>query len=346
MQNKTLISLLITLFFTLFGSSYAAANAVGDVAAGKCENANLIGTKLITDVCWSCVFPIKVMGIQISPSRDSHIPDDAANQPLCYCKDDLGIPRVGFTTSMWEPARLIEFQRTAGCSSVLNGVRFPFDPVNRGVHSDGEYDMGEQYFLHYHYYAFPLTVMLDLFTAKHCNAGGYLDLDLMYLSEVDPTWNNDELAFFTNPEAAFVSNPVATLACIPDAISSTAGHPIKELFWCAGSWGTMYPLSGNQTGGNGVIQETSLMKVKALAALHRRGLAWGTVGKDALCGGEIKIELPKQQYKFTLFHPIPETQKSHVMGQSTLLWGGGRLIPGVSEDPIYLIWRWKDCCNW
>jgi len=33
------------------------------------------------------------------------------------------------------------------------------------------------------------------------------------------------------------------------------------------------------------------------------------------------------------------------MGESDLIWGNGRTIPGVGEDLIYTIWRWTDCCN-
>lgn len=312
---------------------------------GRCVNANIISGRLITDVCWSCIFPIRIAGINISGSSDGFIPRDAARMPVCFCKDNLGVPRPGITTSMWEPFRLVEFQTTPGCSSVLNGVRLPMDPLNRGSHGNGEIDGTDPLFLHYHYYAFPLMLIMDLFDGSQCNAGGYVDLDLMYLSEMDPTWNNDELAFFTNPEAALVANPIATLACIPDALSTIAGPPIKELFWCAGSWGSMYPLSGNHSGGNGVLQDSSLLSARVLAALHRRGLAWGTVGEDQMCGGSIKPVLPKDQYKFTMIHPVPETSSSHPIGQTTLIWGPGRIIPGVGEDPIYIIWRWKDCCN-
>ena len=74
----------------------------------------------------------------------------------------------------------------------------------------------------------------------------YVDFDMLYVSELDPTWNNDELAFFTNPEASLVATPVAQAACPADAVASTARHPIDKLFWCAGSWGFIYPLSGHQ----------------------------------------------------------------------------------------------------
>ncbi|MGQ8512809.1 MULTISPECIES: TraU family protein [Gammaproteobacteria] len=44
-------------------------------------------------------------------------------------------------------------------------------------------------------------------------------------------------------------------------------------------------------------------------------------------------------------HPVPETNSSHVIGESTLTWGLARTIPAIGQDPIYTIWRWNDCCN-
>ncbi|WP_438873858.1 TraU family protein, partial [Vibrio cholerae] len=134
---------------------------VGSVSADPgCQNAEVIGGKLITDICWSCIFPIKVAGVPISGGGGS-FPSEAVSNPLCMCEDNLGVPRPGVTTSMWEPARLVEFQRVPGCSSVLNGVRFPFDRTNQGHHGMGDMDGGDGSFMHYHYYAFPLLVMLD-----------------------------------------------------------------------------------------------------------------------------------------------------------------------------------------
>lgn len=309
-----------------------------------CQDAEVISQKIFTDICWECIFPIRVMGVPIV-NGDGYVPDEATRKPFCICDDNLGVPHVGITTSMWEPYRIVEFQYQPGCSSVLNGINFGFDPTFMGTHGTDEKDGSDMRFMHYHYYAFPLMIMLDLFTGKNCNAGGFLDLDLMYLSEVDPTWVNDELAFFTTPESALVANPVGVMACVADAMSANAGRPIKELFWCAGSWGTLYPFSGHTVGGNGPLHDTSLMKARVQAALHRRGLAWGTVGDDEMCSGVIKPVFPKQQYKWSMFWPVPETDSAHVIGKSSLLWGAGRWIPAVGETPIYIVWRWKDCCH-
>ena len=59
---------------------------------------------------------------------------DAVSNPLCQCDGNLGVSRPRVTTSMWEPARLVECQRVTGCSSVLNVVRCPFDRTTQGHH--------------------------------------------------------------------------------------------------------------------------------------------------------------------------------------------------------------------
>lgn len=311
-----------------------------------CHDANIFSGKLITDFCWSCLFPIRVSGISISGAGGT-MPAGAVSVPICACPDSLGVPRVGTPVSMWEPARLIELQRVPGCSSVLGGKRvIPSDRLFQGHHGNGDFDGGDGSFMHYHYYSFPLHIMLNLAIKKNCNADGYMDLDLMYFSEIDPTWNNSELAFFTNPEVAIVANPVAALACMTDAASSALGKPIDSMFWCAGSWGSLYPLSGHQNGGKGVIRDSSLLTVRAIAALHRRGLAWKTMGAETMCRGVICPTLPKSQYKFSLLHPVPEAKSAHVIGESTLKWGLGKTIPAIGQDPVYTIWRWNDCCNY
>jgi conjugal transfer pilus assembly protein TraU len=209
---------------------------------------------------------------------------------------------------------------------------------------NGEDDGTDGAFYNYHWYAFPLLILLDLFWDDRCNPDGYSDFDLLYLSELDPTWNNDELAFFTNPEAAWLANPVALSACLADAASATAGTPIDALFWCAGSWGNLYPFAGRGPTLGSRARETSLSAARSLAALHRRGLARRTMGNDALCESPIAPFIPKSQYKLSMFYPLPETQRAHVIGESPLRWGEWRNIPGVGEDHLYLLWRWNDCC--
>lgn len=309
----------------------------------SCPSAELISGRMITDICWSCLFPVRVSGVSLGGG--GRRPDNATDKIFCTCRDEAdGIYEPGLTMSMWEPARIVELVKTPGCSPTLGGARLPTGTGRaKGKAADGEYDNSDVSFYHYHYYAFPILLMLDLFVETRCNAGGFVEMDLMYLSELDPTWNNDELAFFTSPEAAAIANPVAVAACSADAVASSAGRPLQSMFWCAGSWGTLYPLSGHDTS-TGMVSDTNLLATKAVAALHRRGLTRATSGSENLCGSTIEPMFPKDQYKWSMFFPRAEAESDHVTGESTLKWGWGRSIPGVGEDAVYMLWRWNDCC--
>ena len=334
---------------TMIGSGYEPAND-----NNGCVSAGVFSTKLLTGICWDCVLPIIVGAVPIGGSGTSGVPDGAASSTLgsamCMCYDNNGVPSIGIRTSLWEPYRLVEFERQPGCSSVLNGVRFPFDRLNQvqdrsqftGMTQTHHTSLSKK---HYHYYSFPIMTMLDMWLPRNCNPGFYMDLDVMYMSEIDPTWNYDELAFFTHPEAALVASPFGVLACIPDAILSQVNKPVKELFWCAGSWGVVFPASGHTHYTRDMLQSTSLMAVRVLYALHRRAMEYRTMGRDAMCNGALSAYIPKTQYRLSMFHPVAETSSNHALGESVLLWGVGRVIPMTGEDPVMLIWRWVDCCN-
>ncbi|GAA4649316.1 hypothetical protein GCM10023116_15900 [Kistimonas scapharcae] len=196
---------------------------------------------------------------------------------------------------------------------------------------------------HYHYYAYPLLLMLEIWFPGRCS-DGYMDFDLMYMSELDPTWYDDELSFFTTPEAVLFTNPGALAACIPDALATAAGQPIQELFWCMGNWGTMYPFTGNTLEKGDLAANTSQVGTKAIASMHRRGLARLTMGDDSLCRPILFPTIPKPQYKMSMFYPIAETQDTHWIGEATVNWGMWRNTP-TEQDAVYILWRWQDCCN-
>jgi len=319
------------------------ADTTTSVTDPLCADAQLWSGKLITDICWDCLFPIRAAGAAIG---GGNVPTIASDEIFCFCNGPLGIPQVGMTVGMWNPARLIELVRNPWCSPALGGATISISQV-RLVATTGkaDFDASEMSFFNYHYFAFPLTIMLDLFWDSHCNADGYRDFDLMYVSELDPTWNSDLLAFFTSPETALFANPVAIAACVGDAAAAATGNPIDALFWCAGAWGHMYPLSGISPTSYGTDPRiTSLLATRATAALHRRGLAWKTAGNDALCGGVIYPFIPKSQYRMSMFYPVAETSSNHAIGETTFTWGAGRTYPGPGEDHVFLLFRWEDCC--
>lgn len=314
-------------------------------ASPDCPDAELLGPGLITNICWDCIFPIVIASAPLAFGDEGGPPAEAGSgQPLCVCDGPGGIPAPGITLGMWEPARLIEVVRTPGCSPLLMGTRI--ESILRdlqGSRGGRDYDAGDEAFYHYHLWAFPLIFILDLFTESDCVDDSLVDIDVLYFSELDPTWNIAELAFYLNPETAAVANPIAQAACLPDAVAGMAGETLDPLFWCAGSQ-SIYPLTGHHLFHSSEPRNTNLAAIRAIAALHRRGLMTRTMGSDALCEAEIAPFIPKSQYELSVAYPQPEANGRHAIGEPSLNWGEHRVIPGIGEDFVYLVWRWNDCC--
>jgi conjugal transfer pilus assembly protein TraU len=342
---------------------------IDSAAQAMCPDAHLWGSGLVTNICWSCLFPMKIMGaVQMGSGS---VPENASNQSVCFCNGNGGVPELGFVLGMWAPSALIELVRKPYCSPSLGGtqIRKSFRLWGTVDGPDGGPTSGQ--FLNYHYFSFPLYAILDFLISPDCNAGGFLDFDLLYLSEIDPTWAEDELSIFTSPEVAVAANPILQASCPVDCAAATFTHPIDRMWWCSGCWGSLYPFVGNVPSGGSPPRVSSLLATRALAALHRRGLAWRTMGNDALCGGKIFPMLPKQQYRMSMLFPVPEASNAirtlppstaegtgnptlddynwtqgccHNIGVPTFAWGEWRNIPAVGEDFVYLNWRWTDCC--
>jgi len=328
-----------------------------------CPDADFWGKKMLTDVCWSCLFPVRLLGMTIF-DEDNDIPDGATEKSFCTCSGDEGLPMLGITGGAWLPARLIEVVRKPYCSPILGGTSFNSGVRLWGGHKEVEGDGSDKTYYNYHYWAFPLYAILQLFVQNNCNAGGLRNLDMMYMSELDPTWNVDELAFFMNPEAVVFANPLAVAACMVDCATTTASMPMTSLFWCAGCWGNLYPFTGNIASDASAPRDTSLLTARVLASLHRKALAHKTYGDDALCSGQLYPMIPKQQYKLSTLFPLAEADSEHFestdangvkhtkildncchwIGESTFKWGEHRTIPGTGEDYVYLIWRYTECC--
>lgn len=336
-------TVLIGTVLALFLSTGARADSETEsLESAVCPDAELLSGKLITDIPWSEIFPIYMAG---ATWGDGHIPSKAAKNPLCLCYDDWGMPEVGVGIGFWNPARIVELVRQPGCTPSLGGIVL-YDG-DRLYGSPGKGDASghaDKAFYHYHEYAFPLLFMLDLFFDSSCVTDGFSEMDLLMMSELDPTWVDDELSFFQAPEAVIVADPIAVGACAVDAVAAMAAEPVDELFWCAGNWGVLYPFVGHDTADGSLAENTSLLMARGLAVMHRRGLAWTTIGDDAECGAQIDPMFPKLQYKASTFFPLAEATDAHVIGEYTPLWGDHRKIPGAGEDVVYMVFRWQDCC--
>ncbi len=335
---------LLMLLAMLIGGTTSAADSP------TCNDAGLFSQGgVFTKVCWNCFFPITVAGVATSPGS---VPTGHAGA-TCLCPGRfLGTPTPGIVLGMWQPMRVVELVRSGkGCSPTLGSEFELFDEASPygaflqgggARRSDAASDEGS--YFNAHVLAFPIGQLTDLLTDSVCAAeSGSSDADILYASELDPTWNNEEISMFTTPEAVLFANPVALSACMADAVAATATQPISALFWCAGAWGNLYPLTGiggkdSEPGG------ASLAATRAIAAMHRRGMANLAYSQAAVCRDIPWPTLPKNQYKLQTVHPIAETRSNHWIGAHTFRWGEWRSVPATGEDFVFLKWTFQECC--
>jgi conjugal transfer pilus assembly protein TraU len=290
------------------------------------------------------VFPIKIGGLQITPSFGNEDFTEGSSFPICYCGW-----RVGLKIQFWEPLAIGEATMLPMCFPTF-GVQLPFPGVvgtsnigqqetSTGATSDVQMDLNSY---QAHYIKYPLFMILNIFTDLTCiELSGF---DIGYFTEIDPTWQNDMWATLLFPESYLVSNFLAQLACIPDAVTAQFGKPLDPLFWCMGSWGSVYPVSQNTSHTTNVTASAATI-AKLIMKLHREGLLWGTYGSgQGVCK---KLPMPiwrKSQYNMFPLWPKMRAKRQPI-GRSDLIWGYGLDIPGVNHHVwAYAIYSKRFCC--
>ena len=92
-----------------------ATPARADSGPGRCTG-HFVNP--ITDVCWSCLFPLSVGGLNIWPSVAGR--PDTENPPLPVCACGL---RLGISMGFWEPVRLADVSMKPWCFVNLGGMK-------------------------------------------------------------------------------------------------------------------------------------------------------------------------------------------------------------------------------
>ena len=296
-------------------------------------------TNPITDICWSCLFPITIAGIKIVDGD----PDTAAPKfplaplPVCAClRPGIPAPVPGIPIGFWEPVRLVDVTKSPMCMVGLGGISLGSSP-QKGYKEDG---VGA--FYHVHWYIYPVLYWLELLLDFVCIEAS--SVDIAYMTEFDPLWGDDVKTSILNPEALLFANPIAMAACTVDCLTSSVGLSNDSMFWCAGCQGCLYPMSGTTTYHNGGVGTAQLTVTKFIAKMHRQLMLWGYYGSAGLCGKYPMPVIKKSQYRMQMVYPIPETSSCKRIGQTEVLWQAGKEYPIWGEDFTFLIWRKRDCC--
>lgn len=290
-----------------------------------------------TDICWECAFPMTVSGVNATPGYKEPV---KSKDRVCVC----GSPRrIGIPLTFWEPLHIVDVTRTAYQLVGLGGISIGKQSIkNKGTVSVSADGVSQTSTYHVHWYKFPVFSVLSLFANFSCIEKG--DLDIPYLSELDPLWYDESLSLISNPEAALFSSHLAQVSCISDCAASSGNHPLNDLFWCAGCLGSIYPFTGSVAHHVSPLQASYLLVQRVIAKLHRAYVLKGYENGE-FCEPKPMPIIRKDIYKTHLIYPVPQTSgRCHALGKSDLLWGVGKSFPIKGEDFAYLVWLKKHCC--
>lgn len=316
------------------------------LSVGMCSAATQSGPcygqfpNIMTDVCWLCVFPVSIGPASVSMDQE----DDGPSAPLiCECPAPPPIfVRIGVGVGYWEPARISEVVRTPYCSPTMNGSILANLTAPAGTNTKKP-DTHANAFYQVHWFTFPvLSWISSAFTSVNCESSD--SFDLVYMTELDPTWSDDELTFLLNPEAVLFESLIAQGACIADSVAAAVGFGIDALFWCSGSQGGVYPIGGTVPHHVGGVDSSMLETHRFLFKLHRELLALDTSTTAALCGAVPQPVMRKGQYKLNMLFPLSQAVTGVPLGQQTALWVAGHEFPYAGEDFTHLVWRKRLCC--
>lgn len=301
-----------------------------------CKATGTFTLDVITKADYEAMFPLKVAGIPIAQGR---IPDafSSVNRPICICPAPPPIyKRIGFPVGFYEPSKLIEVVKDPYCFPLMG---FENDGDGKLGGTSGDDGVGNQStFYQGHFYHFPLYSMLGMFVDWMCFENS--DFDVAYITEIDPLWNDDELSAIINPEALLFGNPVANLACMADSISSAVFLPLDILFWCKGSWGNAYPLTG-QTGGDGYVEASASVAASLIYKLHRQLITWASWGY--LCSKYPAPIWTKSAYRLQIVSPIASPYATTI-GTTGTMWSFGKNPPFIGDNFGYLVFKKRECC--
>lgn len=299
----------------------------------------------ISDICWSCIFPLTLGS---TPLITSKYPDTSnPSLPISFCPKPPPIfMQVGLNIGYWEPYSIVDVTRVPYCMVNL-GMELSFSSSQQvggqstnneaGANSNGA-------FYHAHWYKYPLIYWLQILQSAACMSID--NFDIAYLTELDPFWDDDELSFILNPEAVLFGNPIAQLACVAESVKTSIGRslPIDALFWCLGSQGSAYPLTGTTGYRDTPIQAATLISERLNYKLHRQGIVWESLGQDgSICYQHPMPILPKSRYRYQLSNPLPDANNCYPYGTTTAIWESGHDNPVTGDNFGFVKFRKRNC---
>lgn len=314
----------------------------GGVCNGKFPN-------LINDICWSCMFPVKMFGKAIYSGGQKDYDSQVATT-LGFCSCSI---KPGYYVSFWEMALMADVTHIPGCFPLLGGVHVPMALKPHSYGYTGRrgdrmfHGRNRRAFRHVNLYINPAMVLMGALLDSQCLDGRAFDIP--YTSALDPTQTSDKLSLLLMPYAPAFSSKPAVTGCSVQAPAAFLDFPIPALFWCAPE--VLPPYSGSMATHKSPESTARVLVTRTLAKLHAAGTVWGSTGVAGMCGYYPMLVMDLRMYKYQRLLPRPQTEK--YLGQCCDTVGTDPIfrehytklpIPG-KRDFSYAIFRKRDCCS-
>jgi conjugal transfer pilus assembly protein TraU len=290
-------------------------------------------------MCAGCIFPLSLGSVQVGKGDLPDTSNPGSPLQLCPAPPPIFSPRPGHRVlgADGHDGR----QPFAWLYGQSGGFSINLGKTGMGTARKDDKQVNGAFY-HVHWYKYPLTYWLNIITSAGCLEGG--DMDIAYLSEIDPTWVDSSLTTILNPEAILFANPIAQGACAADAMASAFHMPLDILFWCAGSQGSMYPFSGWVSNESSPLQSSLLVSERMAYKLHRQGQIMESIGKDkAVCYEYPSPIIPKERWRYQMVNMYPDSGQCHPVGRSVMRWEAGKNPPNTRKNYGYLMWRKRNC---
>lgn len=317
--------------------TFAALFVFATSGQSRCDTSS--GLDLLTRVCYECMLPLYIAGVPVAvgPMPDYQGPIDPL--PVCACPFPPPIfIRIGIPLSLWNPNTVIETVNDPMCMASLGLDLSSLVPPGTLMGQDATKNTTgiPKTFMQSHKVIFPLMYLVGLFLDSVCFL--QTDMDVAFVTEFDPTWNVDTIAQFLQPEAVLFGNPASALSCMGDAAAAAGYATLDPLYWCKGSHGMAYPMTGNVQS-KGMVEDAASISENFIYHQHRLGLG----NTSLMC---TKIPTPfwkKSDYRLQILKPVPHPI-GFTVGQTGLMWDMGKNIPFKGDNFVFLIFKKYNCC--
>ena len=318
-------------------------------AAALCPEESALND-LVSAICWDCIFPLWYAGVEIV--EGTHVNDITESEDTTECECPVDWPpyeEEGLVISYWPVSYYVELVKDPYCFPSFGSDMGSDDEGSStakylkkgGGEEIGHGNPGTSTFMQAHFWYFYILGMMDSTLDEMCQE--MTSTDLVGLSEIDPIWQDDELAAIIQAESYIFANYGSQLTCIADAISTNAGYSLSPLFWCVGSSGSLYPPTGHANNDD-LLQAYELIVGRAVARMHRQA---------AICDGACWycqcMYTPiwiKHHYRDQVAWPV-DAGFCTAFGTSDIAWGPGKNPPNVNkmDNLIFLLYRKRTCCD-